>query len=79
LGRSATSGLLIVGAIIVLLGIAGLAVPYFTTHETKNVATVGDLKVQATEDTPHEIPPAVSEAALVLGVVLLGAGLLKRA
>ncbi len=79
MGRSATSGLLIVGAIIVLLGIAGLAVPYFTTHETKNVATVGDLKVQATEDTPHEIPPAVSEAALVLGVVLLGAGLLKRA
>ncbi len=79
MGRSATSGLLIVGAIIVLLGIAGLAVPYFTTHETKNVASIGDLKVQATENTPHEIPPAVSEGALVLGLVLLGAGFMRRA
>jgi hypothetical protein len=73
------SALMIVGALILLLGIAGLAVPYFTTHETKNVASVGDLKVQAREDTPHEVPPALAEGALVVGVLLLGAGFLRRA
>ncbi len=75
---SAATGLLLFGAVLVLLGIAGLALPSFTTQDTKDVAKIGDLKVQAKEDTTHFIPPAVSEGALVVGVVLLGAGFLRR-
>lgn len=77
--RSATAGLLVLGAFLVLLGIAGLAIPSFTTSDTHDVAKVGDLKVQAKEDTPHFIPPAVAEGAVLVGVVLLGAGFIRRA
>lgn len=70
--------LLIVGAIIFLLGIAGIAVPYFTTEQTKNVANVGPLHVQATEQQSHVIPPLLSEAAVVVGAVLMGVGLVRR-
>ena len=49
-----------VGVIIALLGVLGLAIPEFTTNETKNVVTLGDLKVQATEPTSHSVPPILS-------------------
>jgi hypothetical protein len=41
-------------------------------------ATLGDLKVQATEQTPHSIPPLLSGGVMILGVVLVGAGLYKN-
>ncbi len=71
--------LLIVGAIIFLLGIAGIAVPYFTTEQTKNVANVGPLHVQATEQQSHVIPPLLSDTAAVVGAVLMGVALFRRA
>jgi hypothetical protein len=73
------SKLMAVGAVLVLLGVLGLAVPYFTTSETKDVARVGDLKLQATERTSHAIPPMAAGGVLVLGVVLLGAGFFRKA
>lgn len=76
--RSATGSLMFGGALLVLLGLLGLAIPVFTTRQTADVAKVGDLKLQTTENTPHVIPPLVTEGALVLGIVLIGAGLLKR-
>ncbi len=76
-GRSA-NGLVLVGAIIALLGLAGIAVPYFTTSQTKDVAKIGSLKIQANEDTGHTIPPLLSEGALALGIVLMGVGLVQR-
>jgi hypothetical protein len=42
------------------------------------VARIGDLKIQTTESTSHVIPPIVSSGALVLGVLLLGAGLFQK-
>jgi hypothetical protein len=71
--------LLIVGAIILLLGLAGIAIPYFTTEQTKDVADVGPLHVHATEQQSHSIPPLLSEGAVVVGVVLMGVGLFRRA
>ena len=71
-------GLVIAGAILVLLGIIGFAIPVFQTKETKDVARVGDLKLQATETTSHVIPPIVSGAAIVLGIVLIGAGYFRK-
>ena len=78
MGRSAMSGLMLGGAALVLLGLIAFAVPVFTTQETKDVARVGDLKLQATENHSFVIPPFVSGGALVLGVVLIGAGFYQR-
>lgn len=73
------SKLMAVGAVLVLLGVLGLAVPYFTTSETKDLAKVGDLKLQTTESTSHAIPPVAAGGVLVLGAVLLGAGFFRKA
>ncbi len=69
----------IIGLVLVVLGILGLAVPAFTTHETKDVASVGDVKLQAKENETHIIPPALAGGVLVIGIVFLGVGLFKRA
>ncbi len=70
--------LMTVGAVLVLLGLIGFAVPIFTTQQTKDVAKIGDLKIQSTEDTSHAIPPWLAGGSLALGVVLIGAGLFQR-
>ena len=70
--------IVIVGVIIALLGVLGLAIPEFTTNDTKNVVTVGDLKVQATEPTSHSVPPVVAGAAIIVGLVLTGSGLYQK-
>jgi hypothetical protein len=77
MGRS-MNGLMLGGAVLVLLGVLGLAIPEFTTEHTKDVAKVGDLKLQTQEATTHFVPPAVSATGLVLGAVLLGAGFYRR-
>lgn len=66
------------GALLALFGILGLAIPVFTTSETKDVVKLGDLKIQNTEHYTHVVPPALGVGALVLGVVLMGAGLYQR-
>ncbi|HEY6417555.1 MAG TPA: hypothetical protein VIX59_01015 [Candidatus Binataceae bacterium] len=70
--------LVMLGAILALLGLVGIAVPVFTTQQTKDVAKLGDLKLQANENTTHVIPPLVSEGALLIGVVMIGAGIFVR-
>jgi hypothetical protein len=66
------------GAALALFGLVALAIPVFTTQQTKDVAKVGDLKLQATESTSHIIPPIVSGGALFLGAVLIGAGFYQK-
>jgi len=73
-GRS----LIIFGAVLILLGVLGLAIPVFNTEQTKDVAKVGDLKLQTHESTTHVVPTAVSAAALGLGIVVMGAGFYRR-
>jgi hypothetical protein len=63
------------GAVIALAGALALAVPVFTTQDTKEVVKIGDLKVSATEDTSHTIPRFAALAALLLGMVVIGTGL----
>lgn len=69
--------LVIIGIIVAVLGVVGFAVPVFTTHHTEDVAKIGGLKVQTKEEEHHVIPPAASAAVLVLGIVLIGAGVMK--
>ncbi|MGA9722737.1 MAG: hypothetical protein WBQ86_09800 [Candidatus Binatus sp.] len=66
------------GALLALLGILGLAIPVFTTSETKDVVKLGDLKIQNTEQSTHVVPVALSAGALALGIILMGAGLYQR-
>ena len=66
------------GALLALLGILGLAIPAFTTSRTKEVAKLGSLKIQTTEQSTHVIPQALSVGVLVLGVILIGAGAYSR-
>ena len=66
------------GALLALVGIVGLAIPVFTTSQTKDVVNLGGLKIQNTEQSTHVVPQALSAGVLVLGVVLIGAGLYQR-
>jgi hypothetical protein len=66
------------GVLLALTGILGLAVPVFTTSETKNVVNMGDLKIQNTEHSTHVVPEALSAGVLILGVVLIDAGLYQK-
>jgi hypothetical protein len=70
--------LVMFGAILALLGLIGIAIPVFTTQQTTDVAKLGNLKLQANENTTHVIPPLVSEGALLIGVVMIGAGMFVR-
>jgi hypothetical protein len=66
------------GLLLALLGILGLAIPVFTTSQTKDIVKLGDLKIQNTEQSTHVVPEALSAGVLLLGVVLMGAGLYQR-
>ena len=70
--------LVTIGAILVVLGVIGLAIPWFTTPETKDVANIGNLHVQAQENKTHFIPPAAAGAVVAVGIVILGGGLFRR-
>ncbi|MDP2330388.1 MAG: hypothetical protein Q8M19_06800 [Reyranella sp.] len=72
------SPLVVAGAVLVVLGLMGFAIPIFTTQETTELARVSELKLQATETTSHIIPPLLSGGVLVLGIVLIGAGLYRK-
>ena len=52
--------------------------PGSDSDETDCMVNLGDLKIQSTEHSTHVVPEALSAAALVLGVLLLGAGLYQR-
>ncbi len=70
--------IVMIGAIVALLGLLALALPEFTTNQTKNVATLGDLKIQANEQTSHVIPPILGGAALIVGLVMVTGGLYQK-
>jgi hypothetical protein len=72
------SAIIIVGAILVLAGLIGLTYPVFMTSHTEDVAKLGSLKLQNQEQTKHWIPPAASGGVLVLGAVLIAAGVVIR-
>ncbi|HXQ51312.1 MAG TPA: hypothetical protein VN802_09490 [Stellaceae bacterium] len=71
-------GLTLIGAVLIVIGLIGFAIPIFTTEQTKDVAKVGDLKLQTTESTSHVIPPFLSGGVLALGIVLVGAGFYRK-
>jgi hypothetical protein len=71
-------GIVGAGAVLALLGLLGLAIPVFSTSQTKNVAQLGDLKIQANEETSHVVPPMLAGGALLVGLMLVGVGYMKH-
>ena len=61
------NGLLVVGLVIGIAGGLALAVPAFSSAQTKDVVRIGDLHITATEQTTHFIPPFIGPAALLIG------------
>jgi uncharacterized membrane protein len=49
------NGLIMSGVALAALGLISLAIPVFTTQQTKEVAKIGNLKLQTTENTAHGI------------------------
>jgi hypothetical protein len=78
MGRFPMGGLALFGAVLVLAGGLGLAIPVFSTQQTNDLLKVGELKIQATETRWYVIPPLVAGGVLVLGAVLLGMGYVRR-
>lgn len=72
------NAVVLVGLVLVGLGVVSFAIPIFTTSQTKDVANIGDLKLQTTQSTSYTIPPLASGAAVVVGLVLVGAGMMRR-
>ena len=71
-------GIVMFGAMLALVGLVAFAIPSFTTPETQDVVKFGDLKVQARTEEPHTIPPILSGGVMVLGILLIGAGLVMN-
>jgi hypothetical protein len=71
-------GIVVAGAILALLGLLGLTIPVFSTSQTKDVANIGGLKIQANEETSHVVPPMLAGGTLLIGLMLVGVGYLKH-
>ena len=67
-----------VGVFLIAAGLLGFAIPVFTTRKTDTVASIGGLKIQATEDTSHHVPELLSGGALVLGLVFAATSLSRK-
>ena len=70
--------LVALGVALLLVGLLGLAIPYFTTQSTEDVARVGNLKLQTTETHHHSVPPLLAGGILLAGLILTGVGLTRR-
>ena len=78
MGNFPMGGLALFGAVLVLLGGLGLAIPVFSTQETHDVLKMGELKIQTTESHWYTVPPLAAGGVLVLGGVLLVMGYARR-
>ena len=72
------NALIILGAVIAILGLIALAIPVFSTQSTKDVAKIGDLKIQTTETKSFEVPPLAAGGAVVVGIILMGVGFKRK-
>jgi hypothetical protein len=70
--------LIIAGVIIALLGFVAFAIGGFSFHQQETKLQVGDVKVTADTERHVPIPPVVSIGAIVVGLVLVGFGAMRR-
>ena len=63
--------LVLIGLILVVLGIVGLAIPSFTFFTTQRVADAGFFKIDVSRPHTIVINPIVGAIALATGIVLV--------
>jgi hypothetical protein len=71
--------LMILGAVLILAGIAALAIGYFDVTKTETLVQVGDAALQAETTDRITVPPIAGIAAIVAGVVLMAVARFRRA
>jgi hypothetical protein len=67
--------LLILGVLLSLLGVVGLAHPSFIYHKQEEVAKFGPIKATMDEEKTADIPVAASVVVLAAGLVFVLLGL----
>jgi hypothetical protein len=67
-------GLMILGVVLILAGIAGLVVNVIPFHHQEQVAKIGPLTATADKETDVIIPPYVGVIVIVIGGALVFAG-----
>ena len=67
-------GLALLGVVLVVLGIAGLAFTHFSYTETSPVLKAGPIEVNKQEENTISFPLAGSIVVLLAGVVLVVIG-----
>jgi len=63
--------LLVLGIVLVLLGIVGLAHPVFTYHEEREVAKLGPVQATVDEEKNLEIPRVASILVAIAGLAMV--------
>ena len=64
----------LIGVLLLVAGIAGLAVGTFQYTQKKNVLDAGPIHVQKTDKETFTVPPLAAGAAAAVGLVLVLAG-----
>lgn len=64
----------ILGVVLIVLGIGGLVVRNVHWTQTRNVADIGPIHIDAEEDHNVWIPTAAGIAAVIAGLCLVAAG-----
>jgi len=68
----------VIGLVLLVVGIVGLAVGTFQYNRRKDVLNVGPVHVQASEKETLTVPPLAAAGLAALGLVLTLAGGRKR-
>jgi len=61
----------LIGVLLVVLGLIGLAHPTFSYHEKKEVAKLGPVQATVEEEKTVEIPRIASVAVALAGLALV--------
>jgi hypothetical protein len=68
----------VIGLVLLVVGLAGLAVGTFQYTRKKDVLSVGPVHVQASEKETLTVPPLAAAGVAALGLVLALAGGRKK-
>ena len=71
-------GMMILGIVLLVAGLAALAWPAITYTETETVVDIGPLEVTTQETARIPLPPILGGAAAAAGVALIALGGRRR-
>jgi len=67
-------GTVLLGALLLIAGLVGLASPMITYTKTEKVVDIGPVEVTAEREKHVPLPPIVGGLAAIAGVVIIVAG-----